>query len=118
MQFSIFLYFALLGFIISLNESLYIILWIIFGILILSLVPVVLKIKIEKVKQGIKNNSIKININKACWQEIEQLPDFTPVKAKKAVWIRKHNGFYSSLEEFFEKNDVKNKETIEKFISY
>ena len=49
MQFLIFLYFALLGFIITFNNLIYIILWFILGFAMLCLIPAIQKIKIEKI---------------------------------------------------------------------
>ncbi len=116
MQFLIFLYFALLGFILALNSTLALVLWFLSGVLILSLIPVFQKIKTENLKKQIKNNTAKININKASWRELELLDGFTRLSAKRAIWIRSHLGFYSSIDDFFEKNQIKNREEIEHFI--
>ena len=66
--------------------------------------------------EGIKNQIAIIDINKAAWWELELIPDMTRVQAKKAVWIRKHNGFYSSKEDFYAKNNIKNLEKIDDYI--
>ena len=64
-----------------------------------------------KPRKDIMLDNLKaININSANWWEFEELPTFTRVKAKKAVWIRKHNGNYSSKNDFYKKNSIKDED--------
>ncbi len=71
----------------------------------------------ENAKKAIENlQNPSVNVNKEPFYIIQQLPGFNKVSAKKAVWIRKKNGKYLSKEDFFVKNNIKNKEEIEKLI--
>lgn len=84
----------------------------------IAFVPVFRKIKKQNIKKQIlKNPNLEvINVNKASWWEFEELPNFKKVNAKKAVWIREHNGRYVSKEDFIEKNNIKNEDEIMKLI--
>ena len=53
-----------------------------------------------------KKQDIEVNVNKTDWEFINELPSFDRVKAKKAVWIRRKIGKYTSLDDFFTKNHV------------
>ncbi len=105
-------YFTILGLLIRTQNITLIMSFALFGIIILSLIPFYRKIRI----QNIKNKNVVLNINKACWWEIEHLPGFQRVSAKKAVWIRNHNGKYISKEDFFNKNKIQDKENIKDLI--
>ena len=84
----------------------------------MKFMPTYRKIKKENIRKQIEKypNSQVINENKASWWEFEELPYFQRVSAKKAVWIRKHNGRYLSKEDFIEKNNIKDKNSIIKLI--
>ena len=82
----------------------------IIGLAILAFIPLYRKLIKQNIQQKIKNNLKAININSANWWEFEELPTFTRVKAKKAVWIRKHNGNYSSKNDFYKKNSIKDED--------
>jgi len=86
--------------------------WLIFGIIILSLMPVYRKKRKESLKQKIKMNQSVLNVNKAAWWELEELPGIERVQAKRIVWIRKHRGNYTSKQDFFEKNDIEQTKEI------
>jgi len=109
---AIFIYFIILGLIIRSANTALIIAAIVISILILLLIPVYKKNR----KENIKNKKLTLNVNKAFWWEIEELPGFNRVSAKKAIWLRRHNGKYSSKEDFYQKNNIKNKEEIDKLI--
>ena len=110
MQTIIPIYFILLG------SSIYFSNWILFitllfiGILLLISYPAYKKSKKQTLKSLIKNEKQAININKATWWEFEELPCITKVQAKKAVYIRRHNGNYVSKEDFYEKNTINDKD--------
>ena len=60
-----------------------------------------------------------VNINRADWYIIQELPYLSRAQAKKVVWMRKHNGWYSSLDDFFKKNSIfeeEHKRTLSKII--
>ena len=116
-QFKITIYFIVLRIIAYYHNINLILSWFILGAIILMSASINRKLKKENIKQQIKNNTAQININKAPWWIIEELPGFKSVNAKKVVWIRKHNGKYISKEDFFKKNDIKDKTFLEKFIS-
>lgn len=65
-----------------------------------------------------KKQDIEVNVNKTDWEFFNELPGFSSVHAKKAVWLRKHAGKYKSVEDFFEKNNVneENQEILRKII--
>ena len=115
-QFSITAYFIILGLAIYYGNITFIASWLILGIITVLVFPLYKKIKKENIKKEIINKTALININKAPWWIIEELPGFKSVSAKKAVWIRKHNGKYLSKEDFYTKNLINNKDEIEKFI--
>ena len=90
------------------------------GILIVFLFAFYKNTKKQSLKKQIEAspNTPIININKALWWEFEELPGFNSASAKRAVWIRKHNGFYLSKEDFYAKNDIKNYEKIDSLIYF
>ena len=111
-QFNITIYFMILGIAVYYHNPIYISCWLLLGIFIIMLFPFYKKIR----KQKIANKLVKVNVNRASWWEIEELPGFNRVNAKKVIWIRKHNGKYLSKEDFYKKNSVKNIEELEKLI--
>ncbi len=118
-QLYILIYAILLGYSASTENNIFIISVIALGILILAFVPVYKKYRKNKIKNHIesgKEGSV-LNVNRAYWWEIEELPGFSRVSAKKAVWIRKHNGKYLSKKDFCEKNGINNPKGIIKYIS-
>lgn len=117
-QFCILVYFIIFGLIARLENILYIFLWILAGIIIIAANSLYKKIKKAGIKRHIKNypNKPVLNVNKAPWWQLEELPGILRVQAKKIVWIRKHNGNYTSKRDFFEKNNISNIEEIKKLI--
>ena len=115
-QFNITIYFILLGISFYYQNAIAIYSILVIGILILVSYPIYRKNKKENIKQEVKNKTAKINVNRAPWWIIEELPGFKSVDAKKVVWIRKHNGKYKSKEDFFLKNNIKNQDKLEDFI--
>ncbi len=59
----------------------------------------------------LKNESAKksqiINLNNEKWQIFEELPFFNRVSAKRAVWLKYKYGKYQSVNDFAEKNNLK-----------
>ena len=117
-QFIITVYFMILGIGLYYKNPVLLILVFVGGISMIAFVPVFRKIKKQNIKKQIlKNPNLEvINVNKASWWEFEELPNFKKVNAKKAVWIREHNGRYVSKEDFIEKNNIKNEDEIMKLI--
>ena len=110
------IYFILFGTFIKTGNDILTTGWFFVGVIILALIPVYRKKRKESIKQKIKKNETVLNVNKAAWWELEELPGVLRVQAKKIVWNRKHNGLYTSKEDFFEKNNIKDKQTIDKLI--
>ena len=87
----------------------------------LCLLPVFIKAQkcqiALKIKEGFASEPI-LNINKAPWFFLVELPEISQFEAKKMVYLRKKYGKYASLEDFYIKNqlseDKRNK--IEKYI--
>ena len=83
------------------------------GILILISVPYIRKHQIDSIKEEVKHSLEKnlkqtvININKHPWYILELLPGFDRISAKRAVWLRGKYGQYTSIQDFFDKNNVK-----------
>ncbi len=117
-QFIITVYFMILGISLYYKNPVLLVLVFVGGISMIAFVPVFRKIKKQNIKKQIlKNPNLEvINVNKASWWEFEELPNFKKVNAKKAVWIREHNGRYVSKEDFIEKNNIKNEDEIMKLI--
>ena len=105
-QFPIMLYFILLGSAVYTKNLVFIISCLLLAIAILALSPIFKKIRKQSIKTNIQNNLPAVNINKASWWELEELPSMSRIQAKKAVYIRKHSGKYSSKEDFYEKNSI------------
>ena len=100
------IYFLILGSAFYIKNIYFIVVAIILGAVTLSLIPVFKKLKKQNIKASVEKNIETININKASWWEFEELPCLTRIQAKKAVYIRKHSGKYSSKEDFYEKNTI------------
>ncbi len=118
-QLFLLIYFIVLGLISRTENIAYILYWILFGLIILALVPVYKKIRKSSIKNHIKNfpNTPVLNVNRASWWELEELPGILKVQAKKIVWIRKHNGIYKSKDDFFTKNNLQERKILENLIS-
>ncbi len=90
------------------------------GIIAIALFPTYRNSRIETAKNLIQNPDGQpfININKDPWYIIAVLPNIERVAAKRAVYIRRHYGNYKSLEDFFEKMNIKaeDRESISKHI--
>ncbi len=117
-QLYILIYAILLGYFINTRNTVFILSVIAVGILILALVPVYKKYRKNKIKNHINKKSKEaiLNVNRAYWWEIEELPGFNRVSAKKAVWIRKHNGKYQSKKDFCDKNGIDNPKSVVSYI--
>ncbi len=115
-QIVLFLYFILLGFLIRSGDIFNIIIGVIFGLVILTIVPIVIQIKKNNIRIILKNiKEIKepqqiVNVNKVPWYIFEELPGFTRISAKKAVWLRNKNHGYPSVDVFYELNNVEEKD--------
>ena len=115
-QIVLFLYFILLGCLIRSGDIFNIIIGVIFGLVILTIVPVVIQAKKNNIRLILKNiKDIKepqqiVNVNKVPWYIFEELPGFTRISAKKAVWLRNKNHGYPSVDIFYELNNVEEKD--------
>lgn len=96
------------------------ILFLLFGVIIIALIPVFQKFQKQKARVLIEKGCEKpfVNINKAPWYILEELPLIERVVAKRIVYIRRHYGNYTSIKDFFEKLDIKEQQQkeIEKII--
>ncbi len=94
--------------------------FLILGVIIIALTPVFQKIQANNAAYIIKNNSKKnfINVNKAPWQILAQLPFIKQVEAKRVVYIRNHYGKYLSIEDFLTKMNIpdEHKDEISQYI--
>lgn len=68
-------------------------------------IPLVKQVKIKEIRESISNAEEKhfMDINKAPYWIIKELPGITELEAKKAVWGRRSNGNYKTVEDFIEK---------------
>lgn len=111
---SIFIFLYVFSFVKLLMESNFLGAAIVFVVFIahISLIPVYRHYKKDKTKKlvaKILNEDLKepfININTAPVYVLEELPDFSTVQAKKIRWIKRHNGAYKSMEDFYEKLEL------------
>lgn len=109
--------FLVTDFIITKNYILLIVA-IIVGLFYFSVYPIILKNRKKNVKELIskvfkENNDTEeikpfINLNKEDWQILEEIPFFNRVTAKKAVWLRRRFGKYTSIQDFGQKNGLSN----------
>ena len=105
-----------LGCLIRSGDIFNIIIGVIFGLVILTIVPVVIQAKKNNIRLILKNiKDIKepqqiVNVNKVPWYIFEELPGFTRISAKKAVWLRNKNHGYPSVDIFYELNNVEEKD--------
>ena len=109
--------FLVTDFIITKNYILLIVA-IIVGSFYFSVYPIILKNRKKHVKELIskvfkENNDTEeikpfINLNKEDWQILEEIPFFNRVTAKKAVWLRRRFGKYTSIQDFGQKNGLSN----------
>ena len=111
-QFNIMIYFIILGITFYIQNPILTGLWVFTGILILAFYPLYRKIR----KKAIKAKSVILNVNRANWWEIEELPGFEKVSAKKVVWLRNKNGRYASKEDFYKLNKITNTSELENLI--
>ena len=121
-----YLYFSIVGLTFYYGSKITLTFVILFGFIVVIAVDMFKKVKIKNLKISIdyllKDNSYNfnsfVNINKDSWEYFNELPGFSSVEAKRAVWLRKHSGKYKSIADFFEKNNVKeeNKELLMKII--
>lgn len=116
-QFFITIYFIILGIAFYYQNIVFVITIITLGLLVIALYPQYKKIKKQNLKKAISNKTAKINVNRAYWWEIEELPGFNRVSAKKVIWIRRRNGNYSSKEDFYNKNAIENFQEIDELIT-
>jgi len=114
MQFLVFLYLVLLCRSIIIGDWTYKIIMVVVGILFVLIVFGIRKFQIKNAKKKValfeQNPKAKvkpfINVNRHNWYVLQELPHISRVQAKKIVWMRKHNGWYTSLEDFFKKNNI------------
>ena len=69
----------------------------VFEIISLFFIPLIIKYKQEKIRNVIKNSDIGepiLNINKAPWYLLSQLPDVSEFEAKKIIHLRRKYGKY------------------------
>ncbi len=126
MSIFLYLYFSLIGLAFYYNSDVALYSLIIFGVVFLISINLIKKSKIKNLKKAVEmllsDSSYEftsyVKINKADWEFFNELPGFSSVHAKKAVWLRKHAGKYKSVEDFFEKNNVveENQEILRKII--
>ena len=127
MQLLVLIYLIFLFRSIVIGDWMYKIIMLVVGVIFALTVFIIRKIKIKnakkKVEQFEKNPDLKIepfvNVNRDDWYVIQELPVLTRVQAKKVVWMRKHNGWYTSLDDFFNKNaiyDQNHKDLLSKMI--
>ena len=89
---------------------------IIVAILYLCIYPIILKNRKKNVKELIskfleENEDTEeirpfINLNKDDWKIFEEIPFFNRITAKKAVWLRRRFGKYTSIQDFAQKNGL------------
>lgn len=97
---------------------------VIVGLLYALIYPIYIRNKVnafkKEINENINSNSPKplIDINKAPWYLIQNLPGFNAASAKKAVQIRTKQGNYISIEDFCLRNSLqqKNIELVKKVI--
>lgn len=112
------IYFAILGICIYYSNLVLTSLVIILGVVYLITIKIIENSKIKNIKQIVTSiNSRKkvnytpfVNVNKEGWKVLQELPNVNRVLAKKIVYIRKHHGKYSSLDDFFTKNLINDEE--------
>lgn len=122
MQLLLFIYFIFLFRSFVSGNVVYIASMIAVGILFALTVVAVRKLLIKRTKKLVEkynenpDSDIEpfVNVNRADWYVIQELPFLSRVQAKKVVWMRRHNGLYSSLEDFFKKNDINDEEQKKK----
>ena len=113
MRLLLFLYIIILCRSIIIGDWLYKILVLVAGVVLILSICGIRKLKVMSVKEQIEKFeqnpdaeiSPFVNVNRDDWFVFQELPHINRVQAKKIVWIRKHNGWYASLEDFFKKNE-------------
>ena len=76
-----------------------------FGVVMIALLPTFKKIQKQNIRNLIQEKSKQsfLNVNKAPWYILEELPGIERVVAKRIVYIRNKYGKYSSIDDFFTK---------------
>lgn len=118
MQLLLFIYFIFLFRSFVSGNVVFIVSMIAVGILFALTVVAVRKLSIKRTKKLVEKYNENpdmdvepfVNVNRADWYVIQELPFLSRVQAKKVVWLRKHNGLYSSLDDFFKKNNINDEE--------
>lgn len=113
------LYFVLLIYTLKMQNYIYLAIVIIFGIFIIALYYVLINMSVKRVKKASEilseniDADIKpfVNVNRINWKILQHLPGFSRVTAKKIVWLRKHNGLYSSVDNFLTRNGISDEKT-------
>ena len=121
MQLILYIYLACLSYTIFTRNLKFMIITLAIGALLALIVITIRFCSIKRVKGLVlktkkqPNHTFKpfVNVNRAAWYVLQELPHIDRVQAKNITWIRKHNGLYSSLDDFFKKNNIINKEHIE-----
>lgn len=119
MRLFLLVYFILLFESIRLHNYIYIAAVVVFGLAVLVLMKIIKVVSIKKTKKAVAvlsankkaNISPFINVNRAKWYIFQELPGFSRAAAKKVIWIKRHNGLYTSVEDFFGKNEIKDEDT-------
>lgn len=113
------LYFVLLIYTLKMQNYIYLAIVILFGISIIVLYYVLINMSVKRVKKASEilseniDADIKpfVNVNRINWKILQHLPGFSRVTAKKIVWLRKHNGLYSSVDNFLTRNGISDEKT-------
>lgn len=121
-----YLYFSIVGIALYYRSNIALVVVLLFGLFTVIFLSVSKKIKLKNLKNLVKcllnDNSYNftsfVKINKDSWELFNELPGFSSVAAKRVVWIRKHSGKYTSIEDFFEKNNIKeeNQDVLRKIL--
>ncbi len=75
------------------------------GAITIALIPTFIKNKKKSLRKKIENKPKKpvVNVNKAPWYILEELPEINKIQAKKIVYIRRHLGKFENVQDFCNK---------------
>lgn len=110
----LYLYFSLIGVAFYYKSVALFAFVVFFGVVVLVTTKFLKKKNIEKLRLYVKllkekkteKQDIEVNVNKCDWEFINELPGFDRVRAKKVVWIRRKIGKYTTIDDFFTKNNI------------
>ncbi len=119
MQLFLVIYFILLFYTLKMQNYIYFAIVILFGLSIIVLYYILINMSVKKVKKASETLSKNIDadvkpfvdVNRINWKILQYLPGFSRVTAKKIVWLRKHNGLYSSVDNFLIRNGISDEKT-------